>query len=599
MKGNGEKKYSYLSALMLAEEGLQLVARSGVAAFTVYLIGTLPFLAGAIFYWSTMSYSAVAQHYASPGAFGLALLFIWMKTLQSRFGQHLRNTLMDGEIAPWSTGAFFRALCRQAALHATAVVVYPVATLFVLPMAYVVAWYQNVSLMDDGGTYSLRELSRNAARQAVLWPRQNHALLWLASPLMAILCGVLYLVTFPVLDGLEQGIGETSILLSLGWVYGGLLLVATLPLAPVATALMIAIASTIYFGIELFHMLSGAETLYTRNPMALLGNSTFVALVCSLTYVALDPVLKAAYAIRCHEGSALQSGADLLVALQRIKKGGQRAVAGGLILLSVGLYLHGGPAFAQTSSGTEAASIDSALREELAEARYMWRMPREARPPSELPWLLQAITDFAKDFREFLKSTITWVRDTWDELKAWFRGDDPVPAPHGFFAGVSPSLRLLAVVVGALLVMAIGYLVWLSLQQRNQTILEAVAPLEAKAPDIEDEATTAADMPEDEWLAMAQNLAAAGDFRLAARALFFSILATLARYEVIRIARFKSNRDYQNELGRRASSIGEAPKYFSRIALKYESVWYGEHEATLSTLNEMHADQEQLRHAVE
>lgn len=599
MKGHGEKKYSYLSALMLAEEGFQLVVRSGTVAITIYLIGTLPFLMGAIFYWSAMTYSAQASAYASPGALGLALLFVWMKALQARYGQHLRNTLMDGDLSPWTAGEFFRTLCRQASLHATAVVAYPVAALVVLPMAYVAAWYQNVALLDDGGNASLRQLSRDAARQAALWPRQNHALLWLASPLMVILCGMIYLVTFPVLDGLQQGFEETSLLLSLGWIYGGLLLLATLPLAPVATALTIGIGGSIFFGIELFHMLSGAETLYTRNPMALFGNSTFVALICSLTYVALDPVLKAAYAIRCHEGSSLQSGADLQVALQRIKRAGVRMVAGALVLVFVGLFLHSGPVAAETATGTQAANIDNALREELDQARYTWRMPREARPPTELPWLLQAILDFGHDFREFVKSSINWAWDTWEKLKAWMEGDDPNAGQPGLFAGVSPSLRILAVVVGLVLVMVMGYLIWLSLRQRQQTVLEAVAPLEAKTPDLEDEATTAADMPEDEWLGLARQLAASGDFRLAARALFFSILATLARYEVIRIARFKSNRDYQNELTRRASSIGEAPQCFSRIALTYESVWYGEHEATVSTLDQMHADQERLRHAVE
>ena len=599
MTAKSANRHSYLSALLLAEEGLQLVFRSGLISIMTYLIGTLPFLIGAIYYWSAMLHSAQAYSFASSGALGLAVLFVWMKTLQSRFGQHLRETLMDSALPPWTVGEFFRTMCRQGALHATVVVLYPISAVTLIPMAFSVAWYQNVSLLDDGGSATLRELARDAGRQAILWPKQNHALLWLSSPLMVIAAGVIYLVTLPVIDGLQQGFEEASIFLSLGVVYGIIVAIATLPLAPVATALALGIGTSLFFGIELVHMLSGADTLYTRNPMTLIGNSTFVALICALTYLALDPVLKAAYAIRCHEGRALQTGADLRVALQRIRKTGQRAVACTLVLATLGLTLHAAPAPAEPAPSPQAANLDHALGEELAQTRYTWRMPREPRPEAELPAFLQAIVDFGKDFRNWVESTYEWAREKWDSFKKWLRGEQPDAPRQGLFSGFSPSLRILTVLIGIVLVLLTGYLVWLSFHQRQPQPMAGIAALEMKAPDLEDEATTAADMPEDEWYTLAQQLAAAGDFRLAARALFFSILATLARREVIRIARFKSNMDYQNELSRRGGSIGEAPAHFSRIALIYESVWYGEHNADAAVLNQMHSHQEHLRHAIE
>jgi len=599
VKAGRENKHSYLSALLLAEEALQLVFRSGLVPIMTYLLGTLPFLIGAIYYWSAMRYSAEAYSFASTGALGLALLFVWMKTLQSRFGQHLRETLLDSTLTPWTFGAFFRTVCRQAALHATVVVVYPISAVTLIPMAFAVAWYQNVSLLDDGGSATLRDLARDAGRQAILWPKQNHALLWLSSPLMVVGAGTIYLVTLPVIDGLQQGFEDVSFFLSLGVVYAGIVALATLPLAPVATTLAIAIGTTLFFGIELFHMLSGADTLYARNPMTLLGNSTFVALICALVYLVLDPVLKAAYAIRCHEGRSLQSGADLRVALQRIRKTGKRAVAGVLVLIALGISFHAPRAQAESATTPEAANLDAALREELAQSRYTWRMPRDARPETELPAFLQAIQDFAEDFRAWAKSVLEWTQEKWESFKEWLSGDRPEAARQGLFSGFSPSLRILTVAIGIVLVLLTGYLIWLSFQQRQAQPMAGIAALEMKAPDLEDEATTAADMPEDEWYTLAQQLAASGDFRLAARALFFSILATLARREVIRIARFKSNMDYQNELLRRAGSIGEAPAHFSRIALIYESVWYGEHNADAAVLNQMHSHQEHLRHAIE
>ena len=599
MTAKGANKHSYLSALLLAEEGLQLLFRAGLVPYVTYLVGTLPFLIGAIYYWSAMIHSAEAHSFASTGALGLALLYGWMTTLQSRFGQHLRETLIDSELSPWTFGAFFRTMCRQASIQATVIVVYPISALTLIPMAYSVAWYQNVALLDDGGRATLRELARDAGRQAILWPKQNHALLWLSSPLMVIAAGTIYLVTLPILDGLQQGFDETSLVLSFGAIYVGIVALATLPLAPVATTIAIAIGSSLFFGIEFFHILSGADTLYARNPMALVGNSTFVALICALTYLALDPVLKAAYAVRCHEGHSLQTGADLRVALQRIRKTGRRTVVGVLVLTALSLSLHTPSADAEAAPTPQAANLDAALQDELAQTRYTWRMPREARPDAELPAFLQALKEFGDDFREWAESAYDWTQDKWERFRAWMRGDHPDTPRSGLFGGSSPSLRLLTVVVGIVLASLIGYLIWISFRQRQPQVMAGIAALESNTPDLESEATTAADMPEDEWLALAQQLAASGDYRLAARALFFSILATMARREVIRIARFKSNLDYQNELMRRASSIGDAPAHFSRIALIYESVWYGEHNADAAVLRQMHSHQEHLRHAIE
>ncbi len=599
MTENGGQNRSNHSALLLAEEALQLVFRTGAVASALYLMGTLPFIVAAIFYWSAMTHSAQAYAFASTGALMLALLFIWMKTFQSRFGQHLRSTLMDSEIVPWTPGEFFRTLCRQAVIHATVIVVYPVGMVTLIPMAYSVAWYQNATLLDDGGTGSVWKLAREAFEQAILWPRQNHALLWLCSPLMIIGGGIVYLVTFPVLDGLQQGLDGFSLFMSLGSFYGILFLLAMLPLSPVATVLAVGFGGTVFFGIEFFHILTGADTLYARNPSALADNSMFTALICGLTYLALDPVVKAAYALRCHEGLSQKTGADLQVSLQRIRKRGRQGTAVGLMLLVFSFALPLSHVEAQPQSTAPAASLDSALQEELEASRYTWRMPRETPPDTELPWLLQAIEDFAGDVRDRAKAIKNWLEDKWGDFKDWLDGEDPQAPEKGLFSGFNPSLRILTVVIGIVLVLITAYLVWVSYRQRQPAVLVAIAPLEARKPDLEDEATTAADLPEDEWFRLAQELANAGDFRLAARALFFSILATLARREVIRIARFKSNMDYDQELRRRAASLGEVPALFSRLALIYESVWYGEHEANAAVLNQMHAHQERLRHAVE
>ncbi|MCF6287289.1 MAG: hypothetical protein L3K26_19215, partial [Candidatus Hydrogenedentes bacterium] len=163
----------------------------------------------------------------------------------------------------------------------------------------------------------------------------------------------------------------------------------------------------------------------------------------------------------------------------------------------------------------------------------------------------------------------------------------------------SQSIRVLIGILAALLIGVTLYLLWRAYKDRAPKPLAPVTTLGGETPDLDDEATTAADLPEDEWYKLARELAAKGDFRLASRALFFSILVTLAQREVIQIARFKSNMDYDHELMRRASSIGDVPRIFSKSAFLYESVWYGEHEATLQTLQAMQACQTELRHGLQ
>ena len=117
----------------------------------------------------------------------------------------------------------------------------------------------------------------------------------------------------------------------------------------------------------------------------------------------------------------------------------------------------------------------------------------------------------------------------------------------------------------------------------------------AAAPDLEDEATGADALPEGGWLALARDLAEQGDLRLALRAAFLASLAALAEKGLVQIARFKSNRDYRDELARRAHAERAVFELFAQSTGIYERVWYGTHATTRDMLEHVLANQEQLR----
>ncbi len=104
-------------------------------------------------------------------------------------------------------------------------------------------------------------------------------------------------------------------------------------------------------------------------------------------------------------------------------------------------------------------------------------------------------------------------------------------------------------------------------------------------PDLSDQDVTADELPSDGWLSMAEELAARGELRLALRALYLASLAYLAQKELISIAKHKSNRDYQRELGRRAHALPEVMTAFTVNVATFDRTWYGTHTVTHDLLS--------------
>lgn len=590
-----QERGSYASAIHIAEEGLQLVFRAGWNAWFTYIIGSLPFCLGLTWYCAAMMQSSLAHRYTAGGALLVALLFVWMKTFQSRYAQHLRAALLDDAPPPWGLAAMLRTLCRQAALQTTAVLVLPVGFVTLIPMAYSLAWYQNLLILDRGDATPLRTLARDAARLAILWPKQNHALLWVCSPLLVVLAIGMMLTLQPVIASVQTGYEDILVLVSLASLLGGIFSIVTLPLAPTAVVLAIGYGASIFMVFELGHIFTGADTLFNRSPGALMQNEVFLALVATLTYLSLDPVIKGAYAIRCHRGESLQTGADIHVALARLRKLGGAAA---LVVLASTILFAGRVGAQETATPTpRAEQLERAIQEELAESRYTWRAPRTVQPSTEQSWLAESVENIAIQIRDAVKRTWDWITETYDRIRRWVSGEPRSGAGGaGFLGGQTQSLRMVVIIIAIVLVVVTAYVVWAAMRNRRVAPLEGLSAVEMQAPDLADEATTAADLPEDDWSRLARELAEAGDFRLAARALFFASLATLARQEYIRIARFKSNRDYRNELARRAAGEATGTALFSQLALTYEMVWYGKHRAGPDTLDQMNHLREQLHH---
>ena len=309
-----------LSWLDQVEAAVHLLRMAPAGAVAMYYVGSLPFVLGLLYFWGDMSQSAFAYLHAAEAALFMAGLFVWMKAWQAAFVQRL-----DAEVrgkppleADWRRTA--RVVMAQTLVQPFGLFMLPLAMLTVLPFAWTYAFFQNVLVFGDGedGAEQAKlgvpghvvRAVRQAASEAGRWPVQNHLVIWLTSPFLVVAAAGLFLVFLPVADELAPQ--WTGVLL---YLYAGLFVLALAPLSPFGIAIAVNLASLIMILPLLLQMLLGIDTMFARNPSTL-ANTTFFAIVCGLTYLCMDPVVKAVYVLRCFYGQAVHTGEDLKVALR-------------------------------------------------------------------------------------------------------------------------------------------------------------------------------------------------------------------------------------------------------------------------------------------
>ncbi|MBM3289537.1 MAG: DUF4129 domain-containing protein [Candidatus Hydrogenedentes bacterium] len=305
--------------------------------------------------------------------------------------------------------------------------------------------------------------------------------------------------------------------------------------------------------------------------------------------------MKSAYALRCFHGESLSTGEDLRVALRRA------IVSRGLHVLAIATAafatcMAAGRVHAQdapAAPAVQAGDLDRAIAAELEKAEYVWRMPKEV-PADAFE------ENFLTRFLRAVLDSIGKLLESFFDLLRWINNHLP-SAPDSMFDGgaagsgwVSTQRALWLLVFGTLLA-ALAVIVYRIYRQRKTAALEIAATPALVVPNIEDEDVSADALPEDGWLDLARGLADRGDLRLAMRALFLASLAALARRELVRIAKAKSNREYLRELERVAHAVPDAPPLFATGVRAFERVWYGNHDTDRFAFREFESGQERIR----
>lgn len=528
----------------MMEEGFHLLRLAPAGTFLTYYIGSAPFVLGMLFFWSDMSRGSFAEERLAMEVLGVSLLFFWMKTWQAIFGRQLQTQIMAQPARRLTFKKVAHIALVQAILQPAGLFLIPIAVLLLFPIGWVYGYYQNVTALGAVDDYDFKEISRKSLKHATLWTLQNNyiVLLFKAFGLF---------VFFNIFTG--------------------------------AIAIPYLLSS-----------LLGIQSPFVQSPSSFL-NTTFFAAMFGLTYLCVDPLTKAVYVLRCFYAESRQTAADLTAELRSYA--GPLAKAASIFLCAVFVILSQAPAFGAETRAAPALApgeLNHAIDEVLQKPEYTWRLPREKRLQTEEKSILAAFIDgVVEKMTAWGRKLQTW----WKRFINWLNQNQGTSTGGqglnlDWLLGIKGLIALLLAIISALLALLL-----LRLWKRRDIcdVPELATEALSALPNLADDSVAPDQLPEDGWITMARDLLARGEMRLALRAFYLASLAHLAQRNLITIARFKSNHDYERELGRRAHAVPVVMSTFSENVSIFDRIWYGMHDVNGTLLDHFQRNFEKIK----
>jgi hypothetical protein len=580
------------SAVDILEEASCLLSASPLI-LAPYYIGSLPFILGLLYFWTDMSTGAMAWQHCSQAAWGLTLLFIWMKIWQSVYAYRLVAKVRGETPSPWSLRRILRVAAIQTAVQPWNMIILPVAFILLLPFPQTLAFFQNATVLGSGDEKDIRIVLQKSWRQASLWPMQNTLIIWLISPFLLVFASLFAFVLVPISSSFNPSAPVLVVMLIAALV--------SIPICPLAIITALNIGVALFLLPWLLKTLLDIDTLFSLSSTHLMNN-TFLAVVCGLSYLCLDPLMKASYCLRCFYGESLHTGEDLKVELHSLARRGGAVVIVLALLLGPGSFGKaraepGNASIAHPGNSVPAQQLDSAIESILRYPEYAWRMPREK--PQEVEGEHGALYAFLEPIIAILGKAWKYAKDgltrIWTFIQDLFSRILPsFPKLEKPDASWTPLSRALIIIPLVCIMALVAFLAWRAWRRRRPQPVIADIALKA-APDITREDLDARELPEEGWLNLARELMERGELRLTLRALYLATLAFLARQELITIARHKSDREYELELRRRSHTRPHLLGAFAENRALFENAWYGLHEVTPGIMERFSRNQESIR----
>ncbi len=516
-------KKHHQSAIRIIEEAVHLLRSAPGSLLAGYYLGSAPFVLGLMYFWADMSRSANAGEYRTVAALSLAVLYVWMKFWQTVFTHQVRDCMTGQPPYRWSLRRITSVAATQSLIQSTRFIVLPLAGVVLIPFGFCYAFYQNAAAHAEEDGQTVKSTCKWAWQQSGLWPRQNH------------------------------------LLIGIFWIFG--------------VVIFLNISFAAFIIPQMVKTLFGIESIFTLSGMRMILNTTFWIAMLGITYLCLDPFIKTVYVLRCFYGSALKSGEDLSKELHRLLAGVKKMALGLAIVVLCAMPF---TCLAGQSTVIPPGEMDRSIEETLGRREFAWRMPRDTVQQGEqetkgplaaaIKWLLDVLAKGSRALEKLITLLIDWLQN---QMSGPHKKS--VSSTKSWITSVRIVLILLLLLFSTVLAF-VFIRIWR--RRRTRTIETAVVGF-APLPDLNDESTSADDLPANRWLLLAEEFTAKGELRLAMRALYLAMLAYLAEQELITIEVYKSNREYEQELKRRAHDREEMLSIFSKSLNLFEHVWYG------------------------
>jgi len=521
-------------ALDLLEDAVHALRAAPLATIVSHGIGSVPFVLGLLVFWNDMAQPRTPDSTCALEALALALLLLWMNCWRAVFAGRFDRQLGGRPELPWTRRRFWRLVSTQAFLGGTKPVAMALAAGLILPLPWMAAFYRSAAALADREDLDLAQLVAKARKLAGFEPRQGWGIL--------LLLAVLYLI----------------LLLNV------LILLAVLP--------------------QLVRMLTGYESVFSRGMTYYVTNSLFWLAAMTLAWMAFDPFTQAVYGLRSFHLESRGTGEDLRARLRMA-----RTVASAALIV---LVVFVGQARC-LQRPLRPLDLDQSIRRTLQSPEYDWRLaPRAAKPPGDIPWLVNVTDRLADTVQQALRS----IGNAIVRLVDWLR--EKLSRPSAAGAASPPGAALhwsVYALIAALLALA-GLIVW----RLRRAKTKPARPLAAGglAVILQDENLLADRLPEEEWIALADDCARAADYRAALRALYLANLAWLGRHEWIGIHPGKTNREYELEVRRKAREFPEARALFAANIVSFERAWYGTHSVSAEDMDAFRQRMQQIKTAM-
>jgi hypothetical protein len=238
-----------------------------------------------------------------------------------------------------------------------------------------------------------------------------------------------------------------------------------------------------------------------------------------------------------------------------------------------------------------AAALDRQIDRVLQRPEFDWRLSntQESKTSSFLERCLDLIRQATVSVGRWLDAALKWMLRFFSERHIVpLSGNTGIAFPRGFLAAL--TYVLIFAIAGALIL----FVVRIFRARRPGRPTPNIVPPE---PDLTGEAALANQLPSDKWYALARQKIAGGDLRQGQRAMFLAILSYLDSHRFIALEQWKSNWDYEIELGRRARHLPHLPSLYAESRLRFERSWYGEYSLTPADLEQYASIYERIKDA--